>query len=162
MKKKQRSKKNKVKFLCKIAIACDHRGVGLKEKLKKVLEKKQYEVVDCGTQSGDSVDYPDFIFPAAELVAAGECCRGIGICYTGIGSSIVANKVRGIRASLCKTVEEAKLTRAHNDSNMLILGSGFLTPGAAEAILTTWLETPFDGGRHQARIQKIMDYEKRE
>ena len=110
----------------KIALACDHRGLELKNKIADLLKKKNFEIIDCGTCTDASCDYTDFIFPAAEKIASGECHRAIGICYTGIGSSIAANKVCGVRASLCHSVEEAKLTRAHNDSNMLILGAWFI------------------------------------
>lgn len=144
----------------KIAVACDHRGFQLKEKIKSFLKKKNYEVVDCGAFSESSADYPDFIFPAAEQVGRGDCHYAIGICYTGIGSSIVANKVAGVRASLCHSVREAELTRQHNDSNMLILGAGFLEESQVFPLIETWLKTSFEGGRHARRVDKITQYER--
>jgi len=143
----------------KIAIACDHRGVKMKESLKAFLNEKKFEVIDYGAFSEESSDYPDFVIPAAESVSRGECGRAIGICYTGIGSSIVANKVRGVRASLCHSVKQAELTRAHNDSNMLIIGSGFLEEDILFPMVKTWLNTSFDGGRHEIRVNKIKQYE---
>ncbi|MDP3920437.1 MAG: ribose 5-phosphate isomerase B [Candidatus Omnitrophota bacterium] len=143
----------------KIAFACDHRGFEVKTQIMAHLEAKGYKVVDCGTHSGESCDYPDFMIAAASKVASGECERAIGVCYTGIGSSIVANKVAGVRASLCQTVKEAELTRAHNDSNMLILGSGVVNPDILLKLIDTWLETAFEGGRHERRVNKIKDYE---
>ena len=143
----------------KIALACDHRGYDFKEKIKKVLQSKGYETVDCGTFSQESCDYPDYMLAAAEKVGTGECSRAIGICHTGIGSSIVANKVRGVRAALCKNIEEARLSRLHNDANMLILGSGFLDPAILIPLVETWLTAPFEGGRHECRVAKIRNYE---
>ncbi len=145
----------------KIALACDHRGLEVKEKIAAYLKQKNYSVNDCGTFSTAPVDYPEYILKAAELVAQGKCGRAVGICYTGIGSSIAANKVKGIRASLVKSVEEARLTRAHNDSNMLILGAGFLDPALVIPILEVWLETPFEGGRHEERVNQIKAYEQK-
>ena len=144
----------------KIAFACDHRGYEVKKTILDFLKHKNFESIDCGTDSGSSVDYPDFMFKAAEQVSKGICKRAIGVCYTGIGSAIAANKVPGVRAALVKTVKEAELSRAHNDSNMLILGAGFLEQGALLPILETWLNTPFEGGRHAERVNKIRDYEK--
>ena len=143
----------------KIALACDHRGYVFKEKIKKYLFDNKFQVVDCGTFSEESADYTDFIFKAAEKIGRGECERGIGICHTGIGSSIAANKVKNVRASLCRNVQEAELTRAHNDSNMLILGSGFLNEKDLFPIVEKWLKTPFEGGRHERRVNKIREYE---
>ena len=145
----------------KIALACDHRGLEAKEKIAAYLKQKNYSVIDCGTNSADSVDYPEYMFKAAQLVAQGQCGRAVGICYTGIGSSIAANKVKGIRASLVKSIEEARLTRAHNDSNMLILGAGFLDPALLIPIVEVWLETPFEGGRHEQRVNQIKTYEQK-
>ncbi|MBU3758657.1 MAG: RpiB/LacA/LacB family sugar-phosphate isomerase, partial [Candidatus Omnitrophica bacterium] len=129
----------------KIALAGDHRGVEMKARLFAFLKSKGFEPVDCGPFTLESCDYPDFMFDAAEKVARGDCRFGIGICHSGIGSAIAANKVRGIRAALCKSVEEAKLSRAHNDANMLILGSGFLDTSIVETLVETWLSTPFEG-----------------
>jgi ribose 5-phosphate isomerase B len=145
----------------KIALACDHRGLDAKGRIAELLKKKGYEVMDCGTHSLDAVDYPDFIFAAAKMLSEGKCFRAIGVCYTGIGSSIAANKVKGVRASLVHSVEEAGLTRAHNDSNMLILGAGFLDPTFISPIVEKWLATPFEGGRHEQRVNKIKEYEQK-
>ena len=144
-----------------VAIACDHRGFETKEKIAAYLKKNQYQVEDCGCYSTEPADYPDYILKAAEGIKSGKCFRAIGICYTGIGSSIAANKVKGVRASLVKSVEEAKLTRAHNDSNMLILGSGFIEPALVIPIVEGWLKTPFEGGRHAQRVNKIKNYEQK-
>lgn len=145
----------------KIALACDHRGFDYKQKIIAYLKQKNYQVEDCGCFSTESADYPDFMFKAAEMIHDGKCSRAIGICYTGIGSSIAANKVPGVRASLVKSPEEAMLTRAHNDSNMLILGAGFLEEDSLLPIVETWLETPFEGGRHAERVNKIKSYEQK-
>lgn len=143
----------------KIAFACDHRGFELREKILNFLKGHGYAVVDCGTDSAESVDYPDFVIRAAEKVQRGECERAIATCYTGIGSAIAANKVRGVRAALVQTVKQAELSRGHNDSNMLILGAGFLAPQDLIPVLETWLRAPFEGGRHQRRVNKIRKYE---
>lgn len=142
-----------------IAFACDHRGFQVKSRILDYLKRKGYSVIDCGTDSPDSVDYPDFILKAAELVRKGKCERAIGVCYTGIGSTIVANKVRGVRAALVQDVKQAALSRGHNNANMLILGAGFIPEDQIAPILETWLETPFEGGRHQQRVDKISRYE---
>ena len=143
-----------------IALASDHRGFELKEKIKGYLEAKRIRTLDFGTDSTESCDYPDYILKAAEAVHRGRAERAIGICYTGIGSSIAANKVKGVRAALVQNVKQAGLSRAHNDSNMLILGAGFVKPAQVKKIIETWLETPFEGGRHARRIAKITRYEK--
>lgn len=145
----------------KIALAADHRGYEAKDKIAIFLKSKGFQVEDCGTYSTGSTDYPDYILKAAEMVKHGKCAKAIGVCYTGIGSAIAANKVRGVRAALVKSVEEARLSRAHNDSNMLILGAGFLDPAMILPLVETWLETPFEGGRHEQRVNKIKDYEKK-
>ncbi len=145
----------------KIALACDHKGYPLKDSILHFLESQKYEVVDCGTHSEESTDYPDYVLKAAENVAQGVCAKAVGVCYTGIGSAIAANKVRGVRAALVHSVKEAELSRSHNDSNMLILGAGFLEISLLIPILQTWLSTPFDGGRHEKRVNKIKDYEQR-
>ena len=149
---------NKIK---KIAIASDHRGYGMKEAIVGFLKRKNYKVVDCGTHSERAVDYPDFVMDAAEKVGNGVCDRAIGLCYTGIGSSIAANKVPGVRAALVHSVKEAQLSRAHNDANMLILGAGFLPKEILNNVIQTWLTTPFAGGRHERRLDKIQEYEQR-
>ena len=145
----------------KIAFACDHRGFEVKKNILDFLKHKHTEVVDFGTHSAESVDYPDYILKAAEAVSNGTCTKAIGVCYTGIGSAIAANKVAGVRAALVKNVKEAELSRAHNDSNMLILGAGFLEPGILLPLVETWLNTKFEGGRHADRVNKIRDYEKK-
>ncbi len=145
----------------KIAFACDHRGFEVKGKILAYLKEKGFEAEDCGAYSGDSADNPAFMFKPAEKVSKGECSRAIGVCYTGIGSAIAANKVRGVRAALVHNVKEAELSRAHNNSNMLILGSGFLEPSSLIPIIETWLHTPFEGGRHERRVDKITNYEQK-
>ena len=144
----------------KISIACDHGGLDLKESLKKWLIENNYEVIDYGTNSKDSCDYPDFGRPACEAVRDKKVDRGIVICTTGIGMSIVANKVKGIRCALVSNTEGASLTRRHNDSNVLALGAKFTSDELAKEITKIWLETEFEGGRHQRRVDKIMDIEK--
>jgi ribose 5-phosphate isomerase B len=144
----------------KISIACDHGGLDLKESLKKWLIENNYEVIDYGTNSKDSCDYPDFGRPACEAVRDKKVDRGIVICTTGIGMSIVANKVKGIRCALVSNTEGASLTRRHNDSNVLALGAKFTSDELAQEITKIWLETEFEGGRHQRRVDKIMEIEK--
>lgn len=144
-----------------LAIAADHRGVPLKEKVIRFLKSKRIPVRDFGAYSEESCDYPDFILKAAEAVRQKKADRAIGICHSGIGSAIAANKVRGIRAALVQNARQAGLSRAHNDSNMLILGSGFVKAAQVNSIIKTWLNTPFEGGRHERRIRKISNYEKR-
>lgn len=144
----------------KIAIGSDHAGFNLKEGLKQYLAGKGFMVRDFGTYSLDSCDYPDFAYPLAKAVSAGKFLRGILICKSGIGNSIVANKVRGIRAGLCYNITVARLCREHNDSNILVLGSGFVRPALAKRILAVWLKTKFSGGRHQRRLNKIKKIEK--
>ncbi len=144
----------------KIAIGCDHGALELKNDLLAHLEKQGHEVVDFGTYTLDSCDYPDFGAKAARAVASGECEKGIVLCTTGIGISIAANKVKGIRCALLHDVVSAKLTRLHNDTNMMALGAGFVGPMAALEIVDTWLGTEFSGEpRHQRRIDKVMALE---
>ncbi len=143
-----------------IAIACDHGAFALKEELKKHLEKKGLEYKDFGTYSLDSCDYPDYAAPAAQAVASGECDRGIVLCTTGIGVSITANKVKGIRCALLSDVMSARLTRQHNDTNMMAIGAGVVGTMLALEIIDTWLGTEFEGGRHQRRVDKMMALEK--
>lgn len=145
----------------KIAIASDHGGFELKEHIKKILEDLGVEYKDFGSNSCQSVDYPDFAIPVAEKVAAGEFARGILVCGTGIGMSIAANKIPGIRAALCHDIFSAKATRQHNDSNILALGERVIGKGLAEEIVKIWLKTDFEGGRHQNRVNKIMQIEKK-
>lgn len=144
----------------KIAIACDHGALDLKRTLSAHLTEKGYEVVDFGTDTAASCDYPDFAGAAARAVASGECEKGIVLCTTGIGVSITANKVNGIRCALLSDVMSARLTRLHNDTNMMALGAGVVGTMLAKEIVDTWLETPFSGeARHQRRIDKVMALE---
>lgn len=144
----------------KVSLACDHGGLDLKNEVKVHLEKRGFAVCDFGTFSKESCDYPDFARPAAEAVASGECERGIVICTTGIGVSITANKVRGVRCALLHDKMSARLTREHNDTNMMALGAGCVGTMLALEIVDTWLDTPFSNGeRHQRRIDKMMALE---
>jgi len=146
----------------KIALACDHGGYRLKEVIKSFLNELGVEYVDYGTFSEESVDYPDFALKAAKGIVSGEADRGIFICGTGIGISIAANKVRGIRAALCYNVYAAEMSRRHNDANVLCLGGRVLGEELAKKIVKVWLETPFDGGRHERRLRKISEIEEKE
>lgn len=141
----------------KIAIASDHAGFELKELIKK--NNPDLNIIDLGTFSTDSVDYPDFGFKLAEAVAKNEVDRGILICGSGIGMSIVANKVNGVRAALCQTKEFAELSRRHNDANVLVLSGRFISHYLAKEIIEVWLNTEFEGNRHKRRIDKISKYE---
>ena len=144
----------------KIAIACDHGALALKNAVIAHLQKKGYEVVNFGTDTLDSCDYPDFAGPAARAVASGECDRGIVMCTTGIGVSIAANKVHGIRCALLSDKMSARLTRDHNDTNMMAMGAGVVGEMLALEIVDTWLGTDFSGDeRHQRRIDKVMALE---
>ncbi|AFS77272.1 ribose 5-phosphate isomerase B [Gottschalkia acidurici 9a] len=144
----------------KIGLGSDHGGYQLKEKIKKHLEEKGIECIDYGTNSEDSVDYPEFGRKVGEAVVSGECDKGIVCCGTGIGISIAANKVKGVRCALCGDTFSAKMTREHNDSNVLALGQRVTGEGLALEIVDTWIKTDFEGGRHQTRIEKISDIEK--
>ena len=139
----------------KIAVASDHAGYELKQKVIVLLKEIGHQVLDFGTYSTDSVDYPDFAAPAAEAVASTIADMGILICGTGIGMSIVANKIDGIRAADCTSVEMAKMARRHNNANVLTLGSRILSFEEAEQIIRTFLTEDFEGGRHMVRIEKI-------
>lgn len=144
----------------KIAIGSDHRGYSLKERIKKLLAGEGHEIIDVGTDSEDSADYPDYAIPVAEKTAGGEVDRGILICGSGIGVSIVANKVDGARAALVWTVKDAEMTRRHNDSNVLALSEAMGDNEHLDEIVRVWIDTQFEGGRHQRRLDKITDYEK--
>lgn len=144
----------------KVAIASDHGGVNIREEIKSLMDEIGIQYDDFGCECETSVDYPDFALPVAQKVANGEYDRGILICGTGIGMSIAANKVNGIRCALVHDVFSAKATRQHNDSNMLAMGERVIGPGLAREIAMVWLETEFEGGRHANRIGKISDYEK--
>ncbi|MCF4097108.1 ribose 5-phosphate isomerase B [Maritalea mediterranea] len=140
----------------KIAIGTDHAGYRYKEKIKSFLTAAGHEVQDFGTFSDESCDYPDFIFPVAKAVASGEFERGIVLGGSGNGEAIAANKIKGIRCAVCWNTLSAEMARRHNDANVLSLGERMIYEDQLEAIVTTWLETPFDGGRHARRIQKIV------
>lgn len=143
----------------KIAIGSDHAGFKLKETVKEFLKTSGIEVIDFGTHSEESADYPDFAFPVAEAVAKKEFDFGILICGTGIGMSITANKVAGIRAALCNDLFTANCSKEHNDANVLCMGGRIVGEGLAKAIVQTWLEKKFQGGRHERRVKKIEEYE---
>lgn len=140
----------------KISIACDHGAFELKERLKAHLLDQGHEVMDCGTNSTDSCDYPDFGIAAARLVADGTCERGVVLCTTGIGMSMAANKVKGVRCALCHETLSAEMTRRHNDANVLAMGAGVTGGNLAQRILDVFLSTEFEGGRHQRRVDKMM------
>ena len=142
-----------------ISIGCDHGGYALKEHIKAHLEGQGHTVLDCGTHSTESCDYPDFGKAAAQAVADGRCERGVVICTTGIGISIAANKVRGVRCALCSDPFSAEMTRRHNNANMLAMGAGMTGPNMAERIVDTFLTTEFEGGRHQRRVDGISALE---
>ncbi len=144
-----------------VAIGTDHGGYELKEMLKDYLGELGYGVVDCGTDSTNSVDYPDFAFAVAQLVAQGRAWRGIVVDGAGIGSCMAANKVPGVRAGLCYDQATAANSREHNNANVLTLGAGLIGPNLARQIVKIWLETPFGGGRHARRVDKIMEIERR-
>ena len=139
----------------KIAIASDHAGFDYKEKIKRLLQNLGHEVSDFGTYSNERVDYPVFIRPAAEAVARGECERGIVLGGSGNGEAMVANKVKGIRCALCWSLETSRLSRQHNDANVLSLGERTIPLETALEIVKVWLVTPFEGGRHELRIRQI-------
>ena len=144
----------------KFAIGSDHGAVDLKEEVKLVLKEfSGINVVDIGTFSHEPVDYPDIANKVCEKITSGECERGILLCGTGIGISIAANKIKGIRCALCSDVFSAKMSRAHNDANVLALGGRVLGPGPAGEIVRAFVEGKFEGGRHEKRVKKIMDLE---
>jgi ribose 5-phosphate isomerase B len=139
----------------RIALASDHAGFRYKTLLAKWLAERGHEPVDFGTHSEESVDYPDFVRPAAEAVAAGRCERGIVLGGSGNGEAMAANRVRGVRCALCWSEESARLARLHNDANVISLGQRLVPEALALRIVELWLETPFEGGRHVARIAKL-------
>ncbi|MBR4231703.1 MAG: ribose 5-phosphate isomerase B [Oscillospiraceae bacterium] len=145
-----------------IALGCDHGGFALMQEIKAHLEELGLEYKDFGTYSADSCDYPVYAEAAARAVASGECDRGILVCGTGIGISIAANKIKGIRAALCSDCFSAEMTRRHNNANMLAMGARVLGGGLALKIVDTFLTTGFDGGRHQRRIDLITAIENNE
>lgn len=146
----------------KIAIASDHGGFALKQNVIRYLNEiiPDATVTDFGCFNEESCDYPDFAIPAAEAVANGACDKGVVICTTGIGVSVCANKVRGVRCALCTSVFQAEMTRRHNDTNVLALGAKCVDESTAKEIVSTWFNTAFEGGRHQRRVDKITQYEK--
>ncbi len=144
-----------------IAIGADHGGFRLKEKIKKYLKSRGYIVKDCGTHSLESCDYPQIGLEVAQAVAAKKADKGLLICKTGIGQSIVANKVPGIRAAVCFNLTSARYSRQHNDANVLVLGSLFVKENLAKRILGVWLREKFEGGRHKRRVNQIKNIEKK-
>lgn len=145
----------------KVALGCDHAGYGLKDVVSACLRSAGHEVIDEGTSSASSCDYPDFGERVAARVTSGEAERGIVICATGIGMAMAANKVRGIRAAVCNDLYTARFSRLHNDANVLAFGARVVGPGLAEEIVRVWMETSFDGGRHARRIDKLSEIEGR-
>ena len=145
----------------KIALGTDHAGYEYKQRIKHYLTEQGHEVEDFGTHSDKPCDYPDFIYPAAEAVAQGNCDRAIVLGGSGNGETIVANKVRGIRCAVCWNEELARLSRAHNDANVMSIGARTVSTEMALKMVAVWLATPFDGGRHAERIRKIAEIETR-
>jgi ribose 5-phosphate isomerase B len=143
----------------KIALGSDHAGLDLKEAIKQHLVERGLTIRDFGTTTRESVDYPDFGIAVAKAVASGDYDYGILVCSTGIGISIAANKVKGVRAAVAYNVDVAVQSRAHVAANVLVFGQKFIEPGVALRAVDRWLETPFEGGRHERRVQKIVDYE---
>jgi len=143
----------------KIVISSDHRGIHLKQELVQFLKAQGLEAEDLGPFSEDSVDYPDYAFKVAEAVASGKAEWGIVICHSGIGVSVTANKVHGVRAALCQTTEQAELARRHTNANVLALPAGFVNSELAKQIVQKWLRAKFEGGRHERRIEKIRAIE---
>jgi ribose 5-phosphate isomerase B len=144
-----------------VAIGADHGGYALKQALKDFVAGLGFAVTDCGTHSTEPVDYPDLAYAVARLVGTGQAWRGILVDGAGIGSAMAANKVPGVRAALCYDDASARNSREHNDANVLTLGAGLIGPNLAQQITRAWLETDFGGGRHQRRVDKIMDIERR-
>ncbi|MCT8140093.1 ribose 5-phosphate isomerase B [Anaerobacillus sp. CMMVII] len=144
----------------KVAIGSDHGGINIKAEIKSLMDEMNIQYEDVGCNCADSVDYPDYALPVAEKVVSGEVDRGILICGTGIGMSIAANKIKGIRCALAHDTYSAKATREHNDSNVLAMGERVIGPGLAREIAKVWLETEFEGGRHARRVDKITFLEK--
>lgn len=139
----------------KVALACDHGGYELKSKIAEYLQSLGFEVCDFGAYSTESCDYPDFARPAAESVANGDCAWGIAVCTTGIGVSMVANKVCGVRCALCTNADMAHMTRAHNNANMIAMGQKYVDFDTARDIIDQFVNTEFEGGKHERRVNKI-------
>ncbi len=144
----------------RIAIACDHRGYEAKELIKNILQRAGHEVTDFGTNESKSCDYPDYAIPAALSVSNGQADRGILVCGSGIGMSITANKIHGIRAALCHDELTAQMSRKHNNANMLCLPAMLVNDPLITRIVELWLATEFEGGRHERRVEKMMSAEK--
>ena len=142
-----------------IAVCCDHGGLSLKKEVLRHLEEKGLEYKDFGTNSPESCDYPDIVKPLCQAIQRGECDKGVIICGTGIGFSMAANKMKGIRAALCHDSFSAEFTRRHNDSNIIAFGARVIGPGLALQLLDIFLNTPFEGGRHAVRVEKMMALE---
>ena len=145
----------------KLAMGCDHGGFAMKEELKAYLTDLGHEVKDCGCYSTDSCDYPEFGEAAARAVAEGACEMGIVVCTTGIGISIAANKVKGIRCAHCPDAMSAEMTRRHNDANVIAIGAGMVGMNVAKRMVDVFLSTEFEGGRHQRRVDRMMEIENR-
>lgn len=143
----------------KIAIGTDHRGFALKEQIKAAFSLDNLEFIDFGAQNRDPCDYPDFAIPVAQAVAQGEADKGILVCSTGNGMAIAANKVKGVRAAIAMTPDMARYSRLHNDANILVLPADYIDLQLVPKIVKVWLETGFEGGRHQRRVDKITKYE---
>jgi ribose 5-phosphate isomerase B len=143
----------------KVAIGSDHRGFLLKEQIKSAFTPQNIEFTDFGAKSRESCDYPDFAFPVAEAVAQGRAEKGILICGSGNGMLIAANKVKGVRAAAALSPEMARLSRLHNDANVLAIPADYVEPQLVSKIVKVWMETPFEGGRHLRRLEKISEYE---
>ncbi|HVS03602.1 MAG TPA: ribose 5-phosphate isomerase B [Thermoanaerobaculia bacterium] len=139
----------------RVALASDHAGFRYKQRIAELLRQEGHEVVDFGTDSEESVDYPRFVRPAAEAVARGDCARGVVLGGSGNGEAMAANRVRGVRCALCWSAESAELARRHNDANVLSLGERLLPWELVREILRIWLQTPFDGGRHARRVAQL-------
>lgn len=146
----------------KVAITSDHGGITIRNEIISLMKEMNIDYEDLGCECNTSVDYPDYAIPVAEKVTRGEVDRGILICDTGIGMSIAANKVMGVRCALVHDLFSAKATREHNDSNILSMGERVIGPGLAREIAKVWLTTPFEGGRHEKRINKVKIYEEKE
>ena len=147
--------------MMKIAVGSDHAALTMKNHVIEYLQSKGHEVVNFGTDTADSVDYPVYGEKVARAVAAGECERGIVVCGTGVGISLAANKVKGIRCVVCSETYTARYSRLHNNTNMLAFGARVVGPGLADMLIDAFLETPYEGGRHERRVQMIKDIEER-
>ncbi len=146
----------------RIAIGADHAGVALKDELKHLLDQRGDSYTDFGTHGTDSVDYPDFAAQVAREVASGACDRGLLVCGSGVGMAMAANKIAGIRAAVATDVETARLSRSHNDANVLAVGARLTPPTLARELVGAFLDTPYEGGRHQRRIDKITALDRRD